>query len=459
VIRVSVAADGTQANGTSYEAVISADGRYVVFNSSASNLVAGDTNGIADVFRKDLLTGEIIRLTVAGDGTQANNDAEALFVSRDGRYVSFLSDATNLVGGDTNGTGDIFLIDATLVANRAAVADGRFVDLRLGTGDGASVSVSWGDGIIDTLTATGGTVSFTHEFATTGTKAVMATVSQHGQSWSVPYLIDLATGAMVRNTALEATLSGSAGSDALDGDGLANLIIGNAGSDVLNGGAGADRMYGGVDSDVYYVDDAGDQVVEAAGGGAADAVYAGISYTLVAHVEHLTAIGSSAISLTDNDLNNAISGNAFANALFGKDGNDTLNGDAGNDALDGGVGLDMLAGGLGTDTLTGGAGQDVFMFTTKASMSNVDRILDFSVADDTIQLENAVFTKLKAGKLAKSAFWKGAKAHDKSDRVIYDSKKGYLYYDADGSGSKAKQVPVATLSKNLKMTHADFFVI
>jgi Ca2+-binding RTX toxin-like protein len=97
--------------------------------------------------------------------------------------------------------------------------------------------------------------------------------------------------------------------------------------------------------------------------------------------------------------------------------------------------------------------------------SVVDRIADFNVKDDAIWLDNAVFTKLgKKGtfdapaKLSKSFFTIGTKAKDKNDYVVYDSKAGKLYYDADGSG-KGKAVEVATLSKNLKMTYQDLFVV
>jgi serralysin len=93
------------------------------------------------------------------------------------------------------------------------------------------------------------------------------------------------------------------------------------------------------------------------------------------------------------------------------------------------------------------------------SKSNVDKVTDFVVKDDTIYLDNSVFKKVGSdGALKKSAFWAGAEAHDKSDRIIYDKKSGALYYDADGTGSAA-QVKFAQLSKNLKLTSKDFYVI
>jgi len=110
--RVSVASDGQQSNGASYVSAISADGRYVAFDSDASNLVEGDTNGARDIFRHDRQTGETIRVNVAGDGAQANGiSGYALVISTDGRYVVFTSYASNLVVGDTNNKGDVFRHD------------------------------------------------------------------------------------------------------------------------------------------------------------------------------------------------------------------------------------------------------------------------------------------------------------------------------------------------------------
>jgi archaellum component FlaF (FlaF/FlaG flagellin family) len=109
---VSVASDGTEGNGDSFVWSISADGRYVVFSSEASNLVPGDTNGKRDVFVHDRLTGQTTRVSVASDGTEGNNDSWAPSISADGRYVAFESEASNLVPGDTNDKPDIFVAAA-----------------------------------------------------------------------------------------------------------------------------------------------------------------------------------------------------------------------------------------------------------------------------------------------------------------------------------------------------------
>lgn len=107
-IRVSTAQDGTQANGASYSPALTVDGKKIAFVSRATNLVKGDTNGKADVFFKDLVTGSIYIVSRAGS-TQSNGDSNNPFMSLFGDWITFESDATNLSSGDTNGLSDAFL--------------------------------------------------------------------------------------------------------------------------------------------------------------------------------------------------------------------------------------------------------------------------------------------------------------------------------------------------------------
>ena len=112
--RVSVQSGGTQANGSSNAPSVSGDGRYVAFTSSATNLVDADTNAVSDVFVEDRLTHVISRVSVANDGAQANGASfkgVGPCISDDGRYVAFVSSATNLVLNDTNGQADAFVHD------------------------------------------------------------------------------------------------------------------------------------------------------------------------------------------------------------------------------------------------------------------------------------------------------------------------------------------------------------
>ena len=143
--RVSVDSGGGQANGASFLGGMSADGRFVVFASTASNLVPGDTNGLRDVFIRDRQMGTTERVSVSSLGAEANADSFDASVSADGRFVAFESAASNLVTGDTNGVSDDFVRDRqTGVTERVSVssvgtegnagslgstisADGRFV--------------------------------------------------------------------------------------------------------------------------------------------------------------------------------------------------------------------------------------------------------------------------------------------------------------------------------------------
>jgi Tol biopolymer transport system component len=109
--RVSVASNGAQANDDSLGGSLSADGRFVAFDSTASNLVPGDTNGKADIFVHDRQTGQTIRVSVASNGAQANGHSFTPTISADGRFVAFRSDASNLVPRDTNNDSDVFVHD------------------------------------------------------------------------------------------------------------------------------------------------------------------------------------------------------------------------------------------------------------------------------------------------------------------------------------------------------------
>jgi hypothetical protein len=121
--RISVASDETQANGESVQPSISADGRYVAFYSLASNLVAGDTNGVSDVFVHDQMTDALTRISVATNGTQGDGESYSPSISEDGRYVAFFSSASNLVANDTNAVPDVFVHDtATGATTRVSAA-------------------------------------------------------------------------------------------------------------------------------------------------------------------------------------------------------------------------------------------------------------------------------------------------------------------------------------------------
>jgi len=110
---ISVALDGGEADGPSLFPAVSADGRYVVFESQADDLVPGDENHFADIFVRDRQMGTTRRVNLAPDGSEANDDSLTPSISADGRYVSFTAQATNLVSNDGNHARDVFLVDLT----------------------------------------------------------------------------------------------------------------------------------------------------------------------------------------------------------------------------------------------------------------------------------------------------------------------------------------------------------
>ncbi len=248
-------------------------------------------------------------------------------------------------------------------------------------------------------------------------------------------------------------LFGEEGDDTLYGEQDNDILDGGTGNDTLDGGAGADTMTGGAGNDTYYLGDAKDAILEKGLSSDIDTVivpYQLTDYTLPKDIEKGTITESTQVgNLTGNSGNNTLTGNS---------GNNLLSGASGRDLLLGGVGNDVLSGGTGNDTLTGGVGSDIFKLDT-ALTANVDTITDFSVIDDTIQLENGIFTKLMAtGVLNADNFVKAAAAIDLNDYLIYNAATGALVYDADGAEAGVG-VKIAVLGVNLALTNADFVVV
>ena len=184
----------------------------------------------------------------------------------------------------------------------------------------------------------------------------------------------------------------------------------------------------------YYVTHGSAHILERSGEGN-DTVLASVSYTLetAASIEVLRTNsdkGVSAINLT---------GNALAQTIVGNAGNNVLDGKAGADAL----------WGLG--------GADAFVVSSALGSSNVDRIKDYRVVDDTIRHDDAVFKGVALGTLSAGAFQTGAGALQADDRIIYDPITGYLYFDPDGLGGTA-QIHFATLNPGLAMTSSEFSI-
>lgn len=242
-------------------------------------------------------------------------------------------------------------------------------------------------------------------------------------------------------------LTGSVNDDKLTGDEFNNALNGSAGDDSLFGGNGADALTGGAGNDLIN-----------GGNGSDTAIFVGTdTITVDLNLTDVQNTGQGLDKLVG--IENLVAGDGD-DLLTGNGQNNALTGGFGNDTLLGGGGNDVLAGGAGADRLTGGAGTDAFVFNVEFGDGNVDRITDFNVTDDSIQLANAIFTGLNMGAVAASAFVANTSglAVDGADRIIYETDTGNLYYDADGNGAGAS-VLFAVLNTNLALTNADFFVI
>lgn len=229
-------------------------------------------------------------------------------------------------------------------------------------------------------------------------------------------------------------VNAGAGNDRVNGAAGNDALFGGAGNDILNGGPGIDRLSGGAGIDyVQYTDPAG------------------VSISLATNVRNT---GEAA-----GDILNSIEG------VLGTSGADRIGGNGYVNYLYGYAGDDVIAGNQGNDTLFGGTGADTFVFNTALdAATNVDRILDFNVVDDTIQIDRTFFlSTLQLGTLSDALFTIGTAAADASDRFIYDPTTGALSIDRDGTGALA-QIQFATLSAGLNagpnpISAADFFIV
>lgn len=229
---------------------------------------------------------------------------------------------------------------------------------------------------------------------------------------------DLQTAAPVTIARFATLAAAVASPDGTDGDDVINMpdggpykmhglggnddMNGSSGGDVIDGGTGDDTMSGGRGNDVYFVDTAGDQVIEDSRGGF-DRVYAGIDYTLPGEVEHLTLTGT-AIAGHGNDLRNTIVGNDQNNVLEAGNGNDTLSGNRGDDTLAGGTGADGYVYELGD-------GNDVILETPDVNGADVLVFAGQMTADDftftrnPFALDDLVIRFIDGGSITVAGFY------------------------------------------------------
>lgn len=292
VRNISTTAAGVQADADSKDIAISTDGHYVAFTSYADNLVAGD-NSYADIFVKDTATGALLRVSTDSFGNAANGNSDHAAFSADGRYVVFASDASNLVAGDTNGTRDVFRKDLLTghTERVSTTADGWQV-----TGDSGSASIS-SDGryVVFSSTAVftpGDTDGKTDVFIKDMQTGAVSRLSQSGGADDYNYLDSgaLANDSLTvlytnyKSTATTATARSltevQVGSGF--GDRAGQIINGTAGADTINANQGADHITGLGGNDVID-----------GGGGIDTAIYQG------ARANYTIAFGTGGVTVTD----------------------------------------------------------------------------------------------------------------------------------------------------------------
>ena len=232
-------------------------------------------------------------------------------------------------------------------------------------------------------------------------------------------------------------ITAEAGNDAVNGGGGDDTIFGGDGNDTLIGGAGNDELDGGAGADRACFTGAADARVNLSMTGAQ---ITGHGTDTLIGIEHIKS----------DRGNDRLTGNTLANTLISGDGDDKVNGGAGNDTI---------LGGGGNDNLRGGAGSDVFVFNTALQAGNVDMIVDFSTVSDSIHLEGKFFSGLADGRLATTAFSANLTglAADASDRILYETDTGNLFFDADGNGA-GLGIQFARISASLAVSNVDFLV-
>src|SRR5262249_6096298 len=185
--RMSVKSNGVEGDARSIVPSISADGRYVAFQSEATNLVTGDTDGVSDIFVHDRITGTTVRVSISSTGVQGNGYSSLASISSDGRFVAFQSEASNLVSNDFNGAEDVFVHD------RDSDGNGIFDE-----GDGITICAS-----VDSTGASGDTRSYDASMAGDGTLVAFTSdatnlISRDRNDTSDIFVRELTTGTTYR---------------------------------------------------------------------------------------------------------------------------------------------------------------------------------------------------------------------------------------------------------------------
>jgi len=240
------------------------------------------------------------------------------------------------------------------------------------------------------------------------------------------------------------------------------VINGSAGGQVINGSSGSDTLTGTAGNDTINGLGGNDLFVAGSTGGA-DVIDGGAGFDSIEFRERATS--AVVVDYAAGTISGGSSGTiSFTNIerVVGGFFNDSMTGSAAGQNLTGQAGSDSLWGAGGIDTLWGGAGADTFIFR-ETGTANADSIRDWASGSDTLALDNAAMSALGAeGDFAagdaRFVANSGGTAQDASDRVVYNTSTGSLYYDADGSGAGATQL-IATVSGNPAISATDIVVI
>lgn len=355
----SANAQGVIGNGSTQDPLFTSDGKFLTMKSTSSNFDPAANNDKYQIFVKDMTTGELELLSTNNQGVQGNDSSDDPIFSKNGQYVAFESFATNFVSGDTNGKLDIYMARVQWVDSDTPPI--------LGTPDVDRLNGTTGNDYMDAL----------------------------------------------------------AGNDRVDGLGGNDTINGGAGADVLTGGSGADHFK--FANLAHSTETARDRIVDFStshdkmdlsglgfsaltSGRVTDAGELRLVYSAASNRTYVQSDQSTFEFFLDGDFRTTLTNGHFIfNAdILGDGGNNTLNGTsageimkglAGNDTVTGNGGADTIDGGAGKDVLTGNAGADIFVFKALADSTetNLDRITDFTVNVDKIDLRGLGFDDLVPG--------------------------------------------------------------
>ncbi len=445
----------TSANGSSIDATSEA-GRQVIITGNGSDTIIAATSAELNII--STYSGDdkiIVRSTASGSYTLnggSGNDSiyggagADYLIGEDGNdFLDGGAGADSMTGGNGNDTYSVRSADDTVTETNAVAATGGYDKV-----NSYLAAYILGNNIEQGQVMSTGAANLTGNslnnvlYAGAGNNVLDGDL---GSDYASYYFSTAAIQVSLATTALQAT--GGSGSDTLKnienlaGSRYADALTGNADNNTLNGGAGADTLSGGDGSDTYYVDNAGDLVIETnsvASTGGIDYVYSYLSaYTLSANVENGRILSSGTASLSGNSLNNVLyagmgnniinggagtdtvsyaygvpgtvgvrvslatttaqatggsgsdtllnvenlTGSNYADTLSGSTGSNYLNGGAGNDTLDGGAGNDTLDGGAGNDLLTGGLGADQLTGGTGADRFDFNALTEMGLTSTT----------------------------------------------------------------------------